>query len=78
MAQKVAKLVVDITTRLCEALQPGSLCSTANRIKRIQTRFSWMSDLSQKATSGRPWPIMLKFLPLMFLSIAQKVTHYAQ
>jgi len=26
----------------------------------------------------RPQPIMLKFLPIMFLSSAQKVTHYAQ
>jgi len=26
----------------------------------------------------RPRPIMLKFLPIMLLSSAQKVTHYAQ
>ena len=28
--------------------------------------------------SFRPQPIMLKFLPIMLLSSAQKVTHYAQ
>jgi len=28
--------------------------------------------------SCRPRPIMLKFLPIMLLSSAQKVTHYAQ
>ena len=26
----------------------------------------------------RPRPIMLKFLPIMLLSVAQKFTHYAQ
>ena len=29
-------------------------------------------------TSGRPWPIMLKVLPIMLLSSAQKIAHYAQ
>ena len=24
----------------------------------------------------RPWPIMLKFLPIMLLSTTQKITHY--
>jgi len=28
--------------------------------------------------SNRPQPIMLKFLPIMLLSSAQKLTHYAQ
>ena len=31
MAHKVAKSVDNITTRSCETLQPGSLCSTTSR-----------------------------------------------
>ena len=30
------------------------------------------------AHSFRPQPIMLKFLPIVLLSSAQKITHYAQ
>ena len=28
--------------------------------------------------TNKPWPIMLKILPIMLLSTTQKVTHYAQ
>ena len=52
MAQKVVKSVDNIITRLCETLQPSSLCLTASRDGRIQTRHSWTSDTSQKAASG--------------------------
>ena len=31
LAQKVAKSVDNITTRLCDTLQPSSLCLTASR-----------------------------------------------
>ena len=27
---------------------------------------------------SRPWPIMLEILPIMFLSSAQEIAHYAQ
>ena len=53
LAQKVVKSVDNITTRSCETSQSGSLCRAASRDDWIQTKHSWTSDTSQKATSGK-------------------------
>ena len=50
ITKKVAKSVGNITTKLCETLQPGCLCLTASRYNQIQTGYLWTSDMARRAT----------------------------
>ena len=42
----------------------------------LATAYSCM-DRARIGLINRPWPIMLKILPIMLLSNAQKIAHYA-